>query len=153
MESIISTFHIDWQIIIAQAVNFAIVFVVLYIFALKPLGKLMKERSERIALGLEDAKKNEEILKKTGAEYEKKLAEARAEADKIFKEGKKEAEAKRAAMLEDARKEVAAIIENGKKSLDSERQKTVEEAKKDIATLAMQAVEKLLSQKKDLNNL
>ncbi len=43
MESIISTFHIDWKIIIAQAVNFAVVFIVLYIFALKPLSKLMAE--------------------------------------------------------------------------------------------------------------
>ena len=56
MESIISTFHIDWKIIIAQMINFVIVFVVLYIFALKPLSKLMKERGEKIAKGIDDAK-------------------------------------------------------------------------------------------------
>ena len=62
MESIISTFHIDWKIIIAQVINFAIVFVVLYIFALKPLSKLMKERSEKIAKGIDDAKTNAKLL-------------------------------------------------------------------------------------------
>ena len=54
MDSIINTFHIDWKIIIAQAVNFGIVFVVLYIFALKPLNKLMAERAEKIKKGVED---------------------------------------------------------------------------------------------------
>ena len=49
MDSIISTFHIDWKIIIAQAINFGVVFIVLYIFALKPLSKLMNERAEKIA--------------------------------------------------------------------------------------------------------
>ena len=64
MDSIISTFHIDWKIIIAQAINFGVVFVVLYIFALKPLSKLMAERSEKIKKGIDDAKKSDELLQK-----------------------------------------------------------------------------------------
>ena len=64
MDSIISTFHIDWKIIIAQMINFGVVFVVLYIYALKPLGKLMKERREKIETGIEDAKKSSEVLQK-----------------------------------------------------------------------------------------
>ena len=65
MQSIISTFHIDWKIIIAQAVNFAVVFVVLYIFALKPLNKLMSERSDKIKKGMNDAKANAALLEET----------------------------------------------------------------------------------------
>ena len=110
MESIISTFHIDWKIIIAQAINFAVVFVVLYIFALKPLSKLMAERSEKIAKGIDDAKTNEKLLSETREEYEAALVKARSEANKIFQDGKKEAEAKKALMLEEAKKEVAVGI-------------------------------------------
>ena len=47
MESIISTFHIDWKIIITQMINISIVFFVLYIYAIKPLFKMMEERSEK----------------------------------------------------------------------------------------------------------
>lgn len=153
MQSIISTFHIDWKIIIAQVINFTVVFVVLYIFALKPLSKLMKERSLKIGKGIADAKVNAEMLEKTNTEYEKALTRARAEANTIFQEGKKEAEAKRAAMLDDAKKQVAEIIENGRKTLESEKTKMVEEAKKDITTLATLAAEKILSSKEDLNNI
>ena len=153
MDSIISTFHIDWKIIIAQAINFGIVFVVLYIFALKPLNKLMAERALKISKGVDDAKKNDAMLKATSVEYEEVLAKARIEANKIFQEGKKEAETKKTSMLEEAKVEVALVIENGKKSLQSEKIKMVEEAKKEIVSLAMQATEKILSNKQGLNNL
>ena len=153
MESIISTFHIDWKIIVAQAINFGVVFVVLYIFALKPLSKLMAERSEKIGKGIDDAKTNAVLLTKTQAEYDAMLAKAQSEANKIFQEGKKESETKKVLMLEDAKKEVALVIENGKKTLEAEKVKMVEDAKKEIVTLAMLATEKLISSKQDLNNL
>lgn len=153
MESIISTFHIDWKIIIAQAINFGVVFVVLYIYALKPLSKLMAERSEKIARGIDDAKNNAEILGKTKEVQEETLVKARAEAQAIFQAGKKEAEIKRTEMLEKAKSDVAMIIESGKKTLEVEKNKMVEEARGEIVALAMQATEKLLTTKidKDFN--
>lgn len=138
---------------IAQAINFGIVFLVLYVFALKPLSKLMAERSEKIAKGIEDAKENEVLIEKTRAEYEEILARAKVEANKIFQDGKKEAEAKKVAMLEDAKKEAAATIESGKKMLEAEKIKMVGEAKNEIINLAMQATEKLIKSKQDLNSL
>ena len=153
MDSIISTFHIDWKIIIAQAINFGVVFVVLYIFALKPLSKLMAERSEKIAKGIDDAKTNASLLTKTEAEYNEILLKARAEANKIFQDGKKEAENEKTLMLEKTKNEVIIVIENGKKVLEVEKVKIVEEAKKEIVSLTMLATEKLISSKKDLNNL
>ena len=148
MDSIISTFHIDWKIIIAQAVNFGVVFVVLYIFALKPLSKLMAERAEKIKKGVDDANINASVLEKTSKEYEQALMKARLEANTIFQSAKKEAETKKAQMMEDAKKEVKTIIDNGKKSLEAEKSKMVEEAKKDIASLAILAAEKIMQDKK-----
>jgi F-type H+-transporting ATPase subunit b len=153
MSSIISTFHIDWKIIIAQAINFGVVFVVLYIFALKPLSKLMSERSEKISKGIDDAKTNAALLLETRTEYDSAIVKAKSEADKIFQSGKKEAESKKMFMLEEAKKEVAVVIENGKKTLEAEKTKMVEEAKKEIVNLAMLATEKLIKSKQDLNNL
>lgn len=149
MESIISTFHIDWKIIIAQAINFGVVFAILYVFALKPLSKLMTERSERIAKGVQDAKENATLVEKTRAGYELALEKARAEADKIFEAGKKEAEQKRHDMLLAAQQEVTTTIENGRKTLEAEKAKILQEAKIEIAALALKATEKLLGKNVD----
>lgn len=149
MESLISTFHIDWKIIIAQVINFGIVFAVLYIYALKPLSKLMAERSEKIAKGISDAKSNADVLMNTQKEYDETLRKARMEAQKVFDEGKKEATAKKEQMLNDARLEVENIIAGGKKTLEAEKAKMVEEAKREIATLVISVSEKVLGDKID----
>src|SRR6185503_16932785 len=132
MESIINTFHIDWQIIVAQAINFVIVFAVLYIFALKPLNKLMAERSDKIARGVSDAKQNAELLNATKAEYEAALVKARAEAQTMLQEGRKNADKKRSEMLEEAKADVAKIVASGKKTMEAEKVKMVEDARKEI---------------------
>lgn len=149
MDSFIETFHIDWKIIIAQAINFAVVLFILQFLALKPLKKLMKERSERIEGGLNDAAKNAELLKNTKKEYDEVLVKAREEAHVIFQEGKKEAEEKKKEMLESASKDVESMIINGKKVLEAEKTKMIEEAKTEIVSLVVKATEKLLESHKD----
>ncbi len=151
MDSFITTFHIDWKIIIAQAINFAVVLVVLYLFALKPLKKLMKEREEKIAGGLEDARHNAEILTLTKKEYDEIVAKAKIEAHEIFQEGKKEAQVKKDEMMAQAKTDVDHMIASGKKTLESEKAKMVEEAKKEIVSLVVLATEKLLAEQTDKN--
>ncbi len=145
MESIISTFHIDWKIIVAQAINFAVVFIVVYLFALKPLSKLMNERSEKIARGVNDAKTNAELLTATKAEYDAALAKARKEAQTIMEEGRKAADAKRSEMMEAGKMEVQTMISNGKKTLEAEKTKIVEDAKKEIVSLVVESTKKILA--------
>lgn len=149
MDSFITTFHIDWKIIIAQAINFIVVFLVLYFFALKPLKKLMKERSDRIAGGLADAQTNAAMLADTKKEYDAVLAKARIEAHEIFQEGKAQAQAKKDEMIEVAKHDVEGMIANGKKMLESEKVKMIEEAKKEIVSLVVKATEKLLEDHDD----
>lgn len=144
MDSFIETFHIDWKTIIAQAVNFFIILTVLYFFALKPLKKLMSERSKSIEKGINDAKINKELLDKTQKEYDSILAKAKTEAHQIYQEGKKEAEINKSQIIESAHKDVENMINNSKKILESEKIKMIEEAKKEIVSLVVKATEKLL---------
>ena len=147
MESLITTFHIDWKILLAQTVNFSIVFLVLYFFALKPLKKIMGEREEKIKKGVIDANINLELVEKTKSEYTNVINKARAEANDLFRRGKREAEARKAEIIEGAQKEVNLMIINGKKVLEVEKIRIVEEAKKEIIALTIKASEKILEDK------
>mgnify|MGYP006338113431 FL=1 len=148
MEEFVQTFHIDWKLMIAQIINFGLVFLVFYFLAAKPLRKLMKERTEEIEGGLTNAKTNEELLKATKTEYESALQKARLEADAIFSESKKEVVKKREEMIENAKKEVAVMIETGKKSLEQEKVKMLSDAKNELASLAILAAEKVIQERK-----
>jgi F-type H+-transporting ATPase subunit b len=149
MDSFIEAFHIDFKILIAQAINFAIVFAVLYFLALKPLKKVMSERTSTIEKGLKDAKESAELIASTQKEYEAVIAKARTEAHTLFQDGKKDAEAKRAEMIAKAQSEVDAMVASGKKSLEAEKDKMVEEAKGEIVSLVVAATEKILKDQAD----
>jgi F-type H+-transporting ATPase subunit b len=149
MDSFIETFHIDWKIIIAQSINFIVVLFILYFLLVKPLKKMMAERTATITGGLNDAKVNKELLLKTQKEYDDVLANARIEANTIFQEGKKEALETKRTMVEKAGEEVEQMIASGKKVLESEKAKMIEEAKAEIVSLVVSATEKLLESHKD----
>jgi len=147
MESIISTFHIDWKIIIAQLVNFGIVFTVLYIYALKPLSKLMKERSEKISNGLEDAKKSSELLEKASTEYEENTIKLRKVAIEAGKELKKDLEKLRAENLDKIKADNDEWTKARAKQMEIDKKNLIEEAKNELASLVVLATEKIMIEK------
>lgn len=149
MDSLISSFHIDWKLMIAQAVNFAVVLFVLYRFALKPLAKLMDERGKTIAGGIENAEKQKALLVAQKEEYDATLAQARSEASNIMKEVKEEAEMKRREMLEKAQDEANAVFTAGKKQLDAEKERMLADAKRELVSLVTNATEKVLGKSVD----
>ncbi len=153
MDSIISTFHIDWKIIIAQAINFSIVLVVLYIYALKPLSKLMSERSEKIEKGIEEAKKSDELFKKATEEYDKNTIKLRQISIDAQKELNKDLEKLRAENIERIKKDNEEYAKKRMEQMQIDKQALIESAKGEIVSLATLAAEKILSSKQDLNNI
>jgi F-type H+-transporting ATPase subunit b len=149
MEELIKTFHIDIKLIIAQAVNFGIVLLVLWKFAYKPILKTLNDRSSKIEKGIKDAESSGVKL----AEMEKKekevLLQAREEAQKIIQQAEKTA-LQNAKDLEVAAKEQSEkTLEDAKKQIQQEKNKAVKEAKSEIAELVMSATEKIIGEKMD----
>lgn len=153
MDSIVSTFHIDWKIIIAQAFNFGVVFAVLYIYAFKPLGKLMKERGEKIETGINDAKKSNELLQKATEEYKQNTIKLRVMSVDAQKELEKDLEKLRAENLARIKADNDEWIKKRKEQMEIDKKALVESAKSELVSLVMLATEKLISSKQDLNNL
>lgn len=144
MDTLIKTFHIDWRLIIAQMVNFAIVIFVLYRFAIKPLGKLMQERNTKIISGLTDAKKHKELLDATEVEYKKIIAEARKESQELVAIAKKDAESIRTELVNQAQQDAKKLLESGKVELEAEKMKMISDAKKELGGLVAHATQKVL---------
>lgn len=149
MESLIETFHIDVKLLIAQAVNFAIVFSVLYFFVLKPLVKTMGDRTKTIEKGLDDAKKIEENLAKAENDYKEKINEAKKEASAILAKTMESAEAKKKETINKAKEEIGQIINQEKAKIQAEKGVVMKEIKKEVADLVAASLEKILKEKVD----
>ncbi len=149
MEGLISTFHIDYKIIIAQIINFAIVFVVLYIYALKPLGRLMEKRRKEIEKGLHDAQKSETVLIDAQQKAEAEIKNAKQKANEILREAKQKGDA----LIEDARKraeqELLSVKEKAKKEIEEERAEAEQRVYQKLAGLVSLGLEKILGEEID----
>ncbi len=149
MESLLETFQVDIKLLVAQAINFLIVFLVLYFFVFKPLSKVMHDRTIKIAKSLEDAKKIEKRLAATEDDYREKMAEAKKEANLILTKANSQAEEKKTIMVARAKEEIGQVINQEKQKIQAEKAATLKEIKKEVADLVIAAVEKVLGEKID----
>jgi F-type H+-transporting ATPase subunit b len=153
MDELTKVFHIDVKLLIAQAVNFSIVILVLYKFAYKPLLKAMNERAGVIEKGLEDAKEAAKHLEDAGKEREERITEAKKEARVILEEARKMADKNKEEMVGKAKEETQKVVLEAKNQIMMEKEKMLREVKQEIGQLVVLATEKVLqnSRNEDLD--
>lgn len=149
MESIITTFHIDWRLLIAQAVNFGLVAGVLWWFAVKPLTKMMAERTETIEKSLRDAEEITKKLQAAEAEKQQIIAQARGQSQEIIAQGQVKSNEATAAAVARAKEQVKKIIEESKQEIASEQKRMMAEAKSEIVDVVTAAVNAVLAKSVD----
>ena len=152
MESLIETFHVDVKLLLAQIINFAVAFVVLYFFGLKPLFKAMRERSEKIAKSLADGRAVEEKLAQTKEDYKKEMARAKREAGELLVKVGAEAEEGRKELLDKAKEEIGQIVNKEKEKIAQEKARVAAEIRSEVADLVVAATEKVLGDKNKTNS-
>lgn len=144
MESIIATFHIDWKLIIAQLINFLIVIFVLWFFALKPLTKVMRERTQTIEKGLAQAKEAQEKLEIAQKEQAVIIKDGKKQAQAIIEQAKSLADNQREKIISETKQKVAKIIDESKQQLNQEKKEVISEINKDLAEVVVLACQKIL---------
>ena len=150
---ILELFGVDWKLLIAQLVNFIIVVLVLWFFALKPLTKTMQKRNDEISKGLSDAKSAEERLEQVEKEVKEKLTVTKGDAMVILEEAKKQSEQNKQDTINKTKEEVEKLIKKAKEQIASEKDSMVTEIKSEVAEMVVMSLEKILSQglSKDLD--
>ncbi|MEO5645899.1 MAG: F0F1 ATP synthase subunit B [Candidatus Paceibacterota bacterium] len=144
MDAVVSTFHIEWKLIVVQLVNFAIVFFVLYRYALKPLAALMNDRKKTISQGVADAAINAVLVEQTKALFEQEKIKAQEQAQQLMHAMKKEIDEKRATLLADSHEQAEKILADTRAQLEQEKNKLIKEAHNAIADLVIQSTKKVL---------
>src|SRR3989344_2097154 len=149
MESIISTFHIEWQLLIAQMVNFGIVVFVLWFFVFRPLSRQMGERTKTIETSLNQAKMIAKNLEESEQQKIDLFKAARQDAQKIIQDAQKIAAEERQKTLATAKEEVKKVVEAGRARLVLEQEKIVAAIKAESADLIIAATAQVLGKVTD----
>jgi len=151
MEELIKTFHIDYKLLIAQAINFTLVLLVLYKFAYKPILKVLNERTDKIEKGLRDAENAAKKMEETEVKEKEVLIEAKKEAQQILAEAESCGKKSQEEMIMEAKEKIEKAVNEAKEKIKDEKNKMIKEVKLEISTLVVSATEKIINEKIDTN--
>ena len=140
---------INLTLLAAQIFNFLILFVILGAVAYKPMVKFLDNRREKIAKGLEDARKAEERLENIEKDYQSRMDAARADAQKMVAEMTANAEKNASAITAKANEDAAKIKATAQEEAETERNKALADLRSQVVTLSMAAANKLIGASMD----
>lgn len=131
MESLVHAFGLDWRIVLAQVVNFGIVFAFVWFIAYKPLVAFLDKRQTLIREGVERAERAEsveqgahqkarEVIASAEGEAARITESATALANKTHETALREADMRKVALLHDAEKEARARGERIQREAEEE---------------------------------
>jgi F-type H+-transporting ATPase subunit b len=135
---------INWQLLIAQIVNFLIVLTVLGFFLYKPILRLLDARAERIRKAMESAKRIEKQAEELAALREEEMKRLDRESGEYFERVRKQAEVLQEEILKNARREAEALLQAGLRRIDEERRLMMEEALRTVNAVVIRMTEKVL---------
>lgn len=112
---------IDWFTLVAQAVNFLVLVLLLKRFLYRPIMQAMQERQERVAEDLDKAREMRDAADRLSRDLARQREALEREAGAMRKEARSEADNRREQWLAEAKAEVEARGQAWRETLERER--------------------------------
>jgi F-type H+-transporting ATPase subunit b len=136
---------------LAQLTGFLIVLFILRQFAYGPILNMLETRKKKIQESLEYADKVKADAAVQQKEFERRLDEARREAQAVSASAQQAAEKERARILAEAQQEAQKIKEAARGELDYERKQMVSELRQQVIELAVLGARRVIGGNLDEN--
>ncbi|MET3450200.1 MULTISPECIES: F0F1 ATP synthase subunit B [Curtobacterium] len=123
--------------IVWSLVAFIVILLVFWRVIIPRITKMLDERTEAIEGGIKKAEAAQEQAAAALDEYNKQLAEARAEASRIREQARADANAIGNELREQAQADAARIAANAQAQIEAERQSALQSLRSEVGTLAL----------------
>jgi F-type H+-transporting ATPase subunit b len=124
--------------------SFVLLLIVLWKFAYPPVVKQMQARTEKIRNNIDEAQKVRNEAEQILADYQRQLADARSEANRIIEEARQAAEQLRQEMVRRADEEVAELKQRTAADLRAAQERAISELRNQVRGLALELAEKVI---------
>jgi len=135
---------IDPGMIIWTWITFGIVLILLSKLALKPILAAIDNREKSIRDDIEKAQKQRDDAEALLEQHKQMMESAESEAQKLFKDSRKQADKAREEMLEKASQESHKLLDKAKEEIDQQKESALASLKAEVADLAIGAAEKII---------
>lgn len=143
---ILRDFGVNFPLLVAQIVNFLIVFFILKKVLYKPFLSMLKKREENLKEGLKQAEEGRKILTEATQKEHDMLKKAQDTSEKLIKDAKDQAVVLAVKIDDDAKKQSDKILSDARAKIEQEARETEERLTREIGKVAVTILEKTLSQ-------
>ncbi len=134
-----STPEIVWGVF-----SFVLLFIILAKFAFPAVNQMMQARTEKIRNNIDEADKIRSEAEQILADYQRQLADARNEANRIIEEARQAADQLRKDMVRRADEEVAALRQRNAAELQMAQERAISQLQSQVRDLALELAEKVV---------
>ena len=135
--------------LIAQIVNFVILFGLLYLVAYKPVMRMLDERSRKIKESAEQAEAMKEQVASAGEEIKKQFEAAGKEGREAIARAVQTGEELKQRAAQDAKQEAGVLLARARTDIQQERDAAVNDLRREFADLTILAAEKVIDRSLD----
>lgn len=146
MKEVLYNIGFDWQVALANLVNFLIIFWVLKKWVFGPVGALMDKRQETIEQGVSQAHDAKEQLANAQQASEDLVKQSKQDANQIIAEAQEKADAVVAGASEKADAKAQGIIDDAHVKIDQDRKNMEKDLFAKTASLVTLGVQKILDE-------
>ena len=144
-----SPFEVNFGLFFWTWLIFIALFLLLKKYAWPAIVKATEAREQAIEHQLREAETLNSEAKANVAEQQKRLGEARSQAQELVTEAKRVADRERAAAVEKTKQEQSAMRDRAKRDIVAEREKAWRELRAEAVDLSLAAASKLVEQRLD----
>ncbi len=137
------------NLLITQILNFIILFVLLRLLLYKPILSMLDSRKQKIQESLDYAERVKRDAAEQQKEFDRKLEEARREAQAAAASAAQVGEKEREVILVQAREEARQMIEQAKGQIEYERKQMMSDLREQVVRLSLLAAQRVVSQSLD----
>ncbi len=142
-------FGFNLPTLLAQIVNFAILFALLYLVAHKPILRMLDERARKIKESVEQAEFIKEQAARAGEETKRRIEAASKEGQAIIARAVRTGEEVRQQRQQEARQEAESLLARARSEIQRERDEAIGELRREFADLTILAAEKVIERSLD----
>lgn len=144
MAEFIHHFGIDWKLLLAQVVNFAILFFILQKFAFTPIVRILRRRREEIERGIRLTEEAEERASLSREEREKILKKTRLEALSIVSKAESAGKQKKEEIVRAGMIKAETVFNDAKLAIEEEKRKMNDVVYENAKEFVLAGIERVL---------
>lgn len=148
MEEIVKVFGLNWKLLLIQAVNFAVLVLVLWYFLYRPILKMLDERRAKVEQGVKDAQAAQARLLEIDNEKGEILKGATASAEEHLTASKARAQEQAHEIVTEAQQRAEAAQHSAQQRAEELKTQALKESREEIGKAAILAAEAILRDKK-----